>query len=214
MSGIKIERWPTDVSNFLDVGTSIDTFTLTYDIQWDSVSVYGRQDAIHSYKATGQTVSFSFPVNPIQPGQKDADGNPKFGTVADYTKVLSSLVRPVYDANGQYIERSPIIRVTLLKGSSFYLDGPFLMAPTSVTVDYGDRIRNIQSQIYGSNDDFGSIAATPAKLLISFSGPIIHQDIVYKKMAAPPTAQGDVDNEAREIADAAARNITQPVPVP
>ena len=200
MSGIIIERWPTDVSNFFEAPSTVDTFTLTYDIQWDSVSVYGRQDAIHSYKATGQTVSFSFPYSPVEKGAKDPEtGEILFGTINDITNILSSLTRPVYDANGQYIERSPIVRVTLLKGSSFYLNGPFLMAPTSVTVDYGDRIRNIQSQIYGNNSEyFEEAAATPAKLLISFSGPIIHQNVIYKTMkrSISPTSP-DIASEAQ-----------------
>ena len=175
--GIKIERWPTDIKNSLDAPeSSVDSFTLTYDIQWDSVPVYGRQDAIHSYKATGQTVGFSFPIQPSDASQLSA-----------ITRTLSSLTRPVYD-NG-YIKRSPIIRVTLLKGSSFYLDGPFLMAPTSLSVDYGDRIRNIQSQIYGVNTfdlEKGRFNEIPAKLLITISGPIIHQEMIYQDMASPP----------------------------
>ena len=52
-----------DAANALDF-SSLETFGINYDIQWDSVNVYGRQDAIQSYKATGQTISFSFPYAP------------------------------------------------------------------------------------------------------------------------------------------------------
>jgi hypothetical protein len=200
--GIKIERWPTDIENSLDASdSSVDSFTLTYDIQWDSVPVYGRQDAIHSYKATGQTVSFSFPITPNDINQ-----------LSDITRTLSSLTRPVYDKG--YIKRSPIIRVTLLKGSSFYLDGPFLMAPTSLSVDYGDRIRNIQSQIYGTNTFDSSkdlLEKIPAKLLITISGPIIHQEIIYQDMTSLNTLFPITDESLEKITEANIKKITESI---
>ena len=62
MAKYKIYSFP-DGSSPLEF-SSLETFGLSYDIQWDSVNVYGRQDAIQSYKATGQTLNFSFPYAP------------------------------------------------------------------------------------------------------------------------------------------------------
>ncbi len=184
-SKIRIERW-LKPDNYISTGNAPDTFTISYDIQWDSVSVYGRQDHIHTYKTTGQTVGFSFPIKPVTKKEKKALGSGL--TVADITKRLAELTRPYYRDNTPKI--SPILKVSLIEGSSFYLGGPFLMAPTSVSIDYGDRLRNIQSQIYGSG---GSVRGDvldgqtidgqtikPAKMLITFSGAIIHQDVIYR----------------------------------
>ena len=180
-SKILIERW-LKPDNYISTGNAPDTFTITYDIQWDSVSVYGRQDHIHTYKTTGQTVGFSFPIKPVTKEEKKAQG---YGlTVADITKRLTELTRPYYKDNTPNI--SPILKVSLIKDNSFYLDGPFLMAPTSVSIDYGDRLRNIQSQIYGAGspvtgDVLGDQQIKPAKMLVTFSGAIIHQDVIYRK---------------------------------
>ena len=42
----------------------IDSFNRSYNISWDSVSVYGRQDAIQTYQSTGETIGLDFPLKP------------------------------------------------------------------------------------------------------------------------------------------------------
>ncbi len=202
-SKIRIERW-LKPDNYISTGNAPDTFTISYDIQWDSVSVYGRQDHIHTYKTTGQTVGFSFPMKPVTKEEKKTLG---YGlTVADITKRLTELTRPYYKDNTPNI--SPILKVSLIENSSFYLDGPFLMAPTSVSIDYGDRLRNIQSQIYGSGSpvtgDVLNGAIKPAKMLITFSGAIIHQDVIYRNFDTKKVLRAtELSNAALNIRTAA-----------
>ena len=42
----------------------IDSFSRSYNISWESVSVYGRQDAIQTYQSTGETINLTFPLKP------------------------------------------------------------------------------------------------------------------------------------------------------
>ncbi len=57
---VTIDRYPFINLNFGRLNFSIlESVSLDYDIGWESVSVYGRQDAIQSYKTTGQTISLT-----------------------------------------------------------------------------------------------------------------------------------------------------------
>ena len=37
----------------------IDNFSRSYNINWESVDVFGRQDAIQTYQSTGETINLS-----------------------------------------------------------------------------------------------------------------------------------------------------------
>ena len=50
----------------------IDNFDRSYSVQWESVNVYGRQDAIQTYQSTGETVNLSWP---LKPGTNPAEYN-------------------------------------------------------------------------------------------------------------------------------------------
>ena len=211
MAKYKIYSFPDGSSPL--VFSSLETFGLSYDIQWDSVNVYGRQDAIQSYKATGQTLNFSFPYAP-NTGDTD-DGSLE---LQQFLKILNSLTRPIYKNN--IIETSPLVVLDFgsLK-NSFYTDQKVIFAPTTINLDYGDKARLISRSIQGASNPandgeiFGSaLPVQPNKIIVSFSGPIIHVGQQYATRTTTVTRTG-VASEG-EIADAAARNITQPVPIP
>ena len=183
------------ISSYPDESTvvsfqSIDNFTLTYDISWDSVPIYGRQDPIQSYKSTGQTVSFSAPFRPDQ----NEPGTKKFIKSMDWlVKNLNKMLRPTYD-NG-IINQSPLLKVELGGAENpFYGKSGFILAASSVSLDYGERGRLIQQMMeshnpgFGAGIDMGANSVIPQKILVSFSGPIINIETVYKPASsASPT---------------------------
>lgn len=185
---------------------SIDSFSVNYDISWDSVPIYGRQDPIQSYKSTGQTVSFAVPFRPQGKGM----------TMAYMIKALNNLLRPTYDAG--IINQAPLLKVEISdRANPFYGTSGFVFAPSSVSLDYGDRARLIQQSINvpgqtGLTDD---VAIQPTRILISFSGPIINIETVYgssSKSSPSPTDPSVTTSTPSPQADAATANIGDYLP--
>lgn len=205
MAKYKIYSFP-DGSSPLEF-SSLETFGLSYDIQWDSVNVYGRQDAIQSYKATGQTLNFSFPYAP-----NTGDTDDESLKLQKFLKILNSLTRPIY--KNDIIETSPL--VVLDFGSldnSFYTDRKVIFAPTTINLDYGDKARLISRSIQGASNpanagDILQSAVQPNKVIVSFSGPIIHVGQQYAtRTTTGGVATAESTEAAREIQQAATEDI-------
>ena len=193
MSRVLITRYPTppNIEPFSDSDPmfmdfkSLDSVSIGYDLSWDSVSVYGRQDPIHSYKATGETLSFGVVYNP-ETGEE----------IGDMMEKLGQLTRPVYYNN--VIQQSPLWYVKILD-NVIYSKSNFIFVPFSVNVDFGDRIRSIEQTIYGKGGNFGSVELKPGntfpkKILITFNGPIISNSPKYSTTSAgsgPNAPQAD-----------------------
>ena len=94
---VKISRYPKKFDALVEgkLGFNIvESVSIDYDISWESISVYGRQDAIQSYKTTGQTLSVQVATNI---GATKVGGK-KFTAVEFFRFILStlnSLCRPV-----------------------------------------------------------------------------------------------------------------------
>ena len=192
---VKISRYPKKFDALVEgkLGFNIvESVSIDYDISWESISVYGRQDAIQSYKTTGQTLSVQVATT-ISP--QTIDG--KYFTDVEFfrfiLKSLNSLCRPVYE--GGVIVQSPLWRVALFPDKKDVAQGyalgqkDVIIAPTSLSVDYGDRIRKIEA-VRGKIDQigFGEIETTstiPKRLAISFGGPIINTKQVFVDRGSP-----------------------------
>ena len=185
---VKISRYPKRFGVLTEpriTFTIVESVSIDYNMSWESIPVYGRQDAIQSYKTTGQSLS-------VQVATEIAASNigGKEFTDVEYfrfiLKTLNSLSRPVYE--GDVIAQSPLWRVQLftdIEGvGQGYATGQndVIIAPQSLGVDYGDRIRKIDALRAGNlaDVDFGDIAdAVPKRLAINFSGPIINTKPVF-----------------------------------
>ena len=184
----------------------LDSFSVSYDISWDSVPIYGRQDSIQSYKSTGQTVTFAVMVNSPQPGGKETPGSAPW-----IIKNLNKMLRPSYSNN--IINQSPLLRVDIGTIDNPYYSTPgFVLAPSSVSVDYGDRGRLVQQSIYGSGvDPNANLDVLPEKMLITFSGPIINLETVYRAASsASPTDPSTTTSTPTPQADANTAKTTSP----
>jgi hypothetical protein len=194
---VKISRYPKKFGVLIEPQiefTIVESISISYDMSWESIPVYGRQDAIQNYKTTGQTLSAQVAMV-IDDGA--TLGGKKYDTVAlfRYTlKSLNSLARPVYE--GDVIVQSPLWKVMLfpdLTGNVGlgYAEGQneVVIAPQSISVDYGDRLRKIDA-LRGASigdldfenmslDEEGESIALPKRLAISFSGPIINTKPVF-----------------------------------
>jgi len=80
----------------------IDSFSRTYNISWESVSVYGRQDAIQTYQSTGETINLTFPLKP-------GDNPEVFNMQLEALLALGKFARPFY--SGGRIKESPILKI-------------------------------------------------------------------------------------------------------
>lgn len=173
----------------------IDSFNRSYNISWDSVSVYGRQDAIQTYQSTGETIGLDFPLKP-------GDNKDEFNAQLDALLALGKFARPLY-SNGMIIE-SPILKIryrNLIVEE--YSDGngtPLWIAPTSITINYGDRARNF------APSDSSKKLIVPKRISISLSAAVINVDKKYyevetltPKEEIPPTDEEQI----QEIAAAA-----------
>jgi hypothetical protein len=233
--GIQINKYPSLPTPYVNAGSGIDSFSISYDISWDSVSVYGRQDPIQQYQTTGEVLSVTFPMT------SDND----YETLPELTEILeelSKLARPVYNKiykGVEVINTSPLIELfimntdwsasgrravaadnqTTLWGGKIYI-----VAPTSINFDFGDRSRQISASTEGGslaglkNLDLGAAQSLPKKCLVSLSGPIISTEIKYAintnkfdkdaaAAAAAISATEDLITRIGIISDSATKNI-------
>ena len=82
----------------------IDSFDRSYSLAWDSVNVYGRQDAIQTYQSTGETISLSWPL-------KSGTDPDVFNYQLEALLALGKFVRPLY---GKQNDTERIIEAPLL----------------------------------------------------------------------------------------------------
>jgi hypothetical protein len=181
-----IDRYPfmgTDYGRL--IFSILESVSLDYDIGWESVSVYGRQDAIQSYKTTGQTISLTVAQT--------------FTSAQQFKNLLATLnkfSRPIYE--NDLISRSPLWSIKLLDGNG-YIETPIVIAPNSVSVDYGDRLRKIAA-VRGSavdtsattGDIFGKIESFPKRVSISIGGAVINTKRQYSRSDSGPVEPGPV----------------------
>ena len=100
---VSIERYPDKIRGKLNFSI-LESVSLDYDISWESISVYGRQDPIQSYKTTGQTISITV-----------AKTFTKASDFKNVVKALNQFARPIYEDGN--IARAPLWKITLLDGN-------------------------------------------------------------------------------------------------
>ena len=146
----------------------IDSFDRSYSVQWESVNVYGRQDAIQTYQSTGETISLSWP---LKLGTEPSEYNEQLNAIL----ALGKFVRPLYTECR--IKESPLLRIQYrnLVVENLNNEGtgtPLLIAPTSISVNYGDRARDVISPD-------GTKLVVPKRIIISLSGVVINTTPKY-----------------------------------
>jgi len=219
MSMLKISTYPDE--GIVLTMDSFDSFTLTYDVSWDSIPIYGRQDPIQSYKSTGQTVNFSVPFMPAKFGEKDPDDDTiiRHETMDWLVKSLNKMLRQIY--NNGIINQSPLLRVEIgAADNPFYGTSGFILAPSSVSMDYGDRGRLIQQETHVGGSYPGipfapiGLSVIPQKILVTFSGAIINIETVYRPAStASPTNPSTTNATPALQADANTANIISGNPI-
>ncbi len=196
-TAVKIERYPDKVKGSLSFNI-LESVSVDDDISWESVSVYGRQDAIQSYKTTGQTISLTVAKT--------------FSTAEAFKTVLNNLnkfSRPLYE--GGVIARSPLWKITILGGNG-YVETPVVIAPNSVSVDYGDRLRKIAavrgSSVSGLKDPFGEITSFPKRISVTFGGALINTKLAYGLLDGRSSTPGPVADPSDPQTISIVGNIT------
>ena len=191
----------------------LDSLSRNYDAQWEAVTVYGRKDPIQTYKSTGDTISVSWPL--INPSPEELSSLLQFGR---------QFTRPTYNLEGNIIE-APLLKLEFPVDSNGKLSAaPWLnviIAPTSLSFDFGDRARLIAQTINraiiasdgSSSPELKDVIVSsgagmlPEKVLISLSGPVIKELSVD-----PPDTVNAAGNQillpAGPTRAAAARKIT------
>lgn len=148
----------------------IDSFSRSYNINWDSVSVYGRQDAIQTYQSTGETISLDLPLKP-------GDNPDEFNMQLDALLALGKFVRPFYTDAG-VIKEAPLLRIRYRNLIVEEYNGgkgtPVIIAPTNISVNYGDRARDVLAP--GSTN---RKLIVPKRIAISLGGAVINLDQKY-----------------------------------
>tara|TARA_R100001198_G_scaffold85069_2_gene59234 strand:+ start:881 stop:1543 length:663 start_codon:yes stop_codon:yes gene_type:complete len=163
-------------NHFLVFRDGIDSFDRSYSVSWDSVNVYGRQDPIQTYQSTGESINVSWPLKP------DTDSD-YYNDQLKAILALGKFVRPFY--SGNVIKESPLllIRYRNLIVEEYADNGPgtpLLIAPTSISVNYGDRARDIDM-------DDGSKILLPKRVNISLGGMVINRQQKYYDKTAKKT---------------------------
>jgi len=181
---VSIERYPDKIRGKLNFSI-LESVSLDYDISWESISVYGRQDPIQSYKTTGQTISITV-----------AKTFTKASDFKNVVKALNQFARPIYEDGN--IARAPLWKITLLDGNG-YVESPLVIAPNSLNVDYGDRLRKIaavrgNAGVGGFGDDvFGQITDSfPKRISVSFGGALINTTRQYTLLGSSARTPGPV----------------------
>ena len=193
----------------------IDDFSRSYNISWESVDVYGRQDPIQTYQATGETINLSFP---LKPGTDPCQYEDQLQAIL----ALGKFARPQY-SNGSIIE-SPLLRIryrNLIVQD--YPNTPVLIAPNSITVTYGDRARDVQV-------DKSTKLVIPKRINITLGGAVINTTPKYytpkrdesggssgagnrnRASNGSPAPRQNNDAENNKTRKAATENVTGPTP--
>jgi len=228
--GVYITKYPliTTMSDrnqvFIKGKSGLDSFSISYNIEGEGVSVYGRQDPIQSYKSSGETMSLTFPLV-MDVDYRDVAADIEKGTHAvtaldalnTWLERISKLCRPIYQ--GGAIKQSPLVLVVVganeallnstgVETTAQFGGAPYIVAPTSLSIDFGDRARTISAFIQGGGTQSTNVAAkdaamklgakgiVPSKVLITFSGAILYPDRRYLTIAASRGADDSNDTSA------------------
>ena len=183
--------------NYMVFSDGIDSFDKSYNIAWDSVNVYGRQDAIQTYQSTGETINLTWPLKP----GTDPEA---FNYQLDALLKLGKFVRPLYGKeNDTYrIVEAPLLMIKYRNlVVEEYKEGsgtPLLIAPNSLSINYGDRAREVVKS--------SKKLIVPKRITISLSGVVINQSRKYYDIPVEFTPRGDNDSAQ---SDAGGRNILE-----
>lgn len=184
-------------NKYMVFSDGIDSFDKSYNIAWDSVNVYGRQDAIQTYQSTGETINLTWPLKP--------GTDPKvFNYQLDALLKLGKFVRPLYGSeNGiDRIVESPLLMVryrNLIVEE--YNDGngtPLLIAPNSLSINYGDRAREVVTS--------SKNLLVPKRIVISLSGVVINQSKKYYSVPVEFTPREDGSQQQKADQDDILKN--------
>lgn len=227
--GVYITKYPLIMTKsdrnqvFIKGKSGLDSFSISYNLEWEGVSVYGRQDPIQSYKSSGETMSLTFPlvidVDYYEVAADEEKGTAKVTTLDAlniWLERISKLCRPIYQ--GGAIKQSPLVLVvvganeTLLNWTGVetaaqFGGAPYIVAPTSLSIDFGDRARTISAFTQGggaqstnvAQEAAGALLGTgivPSKVLVTFSGAILYPDRRYLAIAAARGADDSNDTSA------------------
>ena len=166
----------------------IDSFDKSYNIAWDSVNVYGRQDSIQTYQSTGETINLTWPLKP--------GTDPEiFNYQLDALLKLGKFVRPLYGSENDIdrIVESPLLLIryrNLIVEE--YNDGngtPLLIAPNSLSINYGDRAREVVTS--------SKNLLVPKRIVISLSGVVINQSKKYYSVPVEFTPGEDGSEQSK-----------------
>lgn len=173
---------------FLIFRDGIDSFDRSYSIGWESIDVYGRQDPIQTYQATGETINLSWP---LKPGTNPEEYEEQLKAIL----ALGKFARPQY-SNGSIIE-SPLLRIRYRNLIiQDYPDTPLLIAPNSISVNYGDRARDIV-------DKDGNKILVSKRIDISLGGAVINtKRKYYEKNSGGSSGAGNTDDDTTRAATA------------
>tara|TARA_R110000824_G_scaffold46072_6_gene132819 strand:- start:187 stop:837 length:651 start_codon:yes stop_codon:yes gene_type:complete len=175
----------------------IDSFDRSYSISWDQVSVYGRQDAIQTYMSTGETISLSFPLKPSTIPDE-------FNRQLEAILALGKFARPYY--SGGLIKESPILKIRyrnlIVEEYNDSKGTPLWIAPTSISVNYGDRARDVLAA--GSQT---RKLIVPKRISISLSAAVINVDKKYYDDDPTPIDLGEDTIIVSTQKEAAVANI-------
>jgi len=228
--GVYITKYPLIMTKsdrnqvFIKGKSGLDSFSISYNLEWEGVSVYGRQDPIQSYKSSGETMSLTFPLV-IDVDYREVAADADKGTVAvtaldalnTWLVRISKLCRPIYQ--GGAIKQSPLVLVVVganeaklnwtgVETTAQFGGAPYIVAPTSLSIDFGDRARTISAFTQGGGAQSTNVAAeaggalltatgiVPSKVLITFSGAILYPDRRYLAIAAARGADDSNDTGA------------------
>jgi hypothetical protein len=176
-------------------GDGVESFTMSYDVQWDAVSVYGRLDPIQTYKSTGQTFQLVFWVkgnSSMADGELWFEKNSVVDTVKrelqqkisfnDLKLFASRYARALYDTDGNIIE-APVVEIQFPYEKNIpdfqWINAKCIL--TSISLDYGDTARFSAARGEGRDfGDFGDVKAgalIPQKVIVSISGAIVEETV-------------------------------------
>ena len=156
--------------NTLRWENGIDSLSRSYNIQWDGVTVYGRADAIQTYKATGDTFNLSWPV--IFSQTDSVTSSKRLRKIQAFARWWS---RPRWEDG--FITEAPLFAVQYPVPS----ETPWIRviaAPTSISLDFGDRARlisSIETDKASAIDVFSEVQnnAFPERILVTLSGIVV-----------------------------------------
>lgn len=143
----------------------ITSFNDTFTSDWNTESIYGKTDPIHSFRQTTRSIDFAFDI--VSATETEAQNN------LAYARNLGKFLYPTYkkykNANARVIDKSPLVRIKFsnLIGRTADGTGNALLG----------KIDNIQVDYDTENGFFDLDSALYPKLIkISINFQVIHEE--------------------------------------